>query len=160
MKFNDAVIGAFFILFGALLFYMTRDFPILTGQDYGARLFPRVIGALMALSGAMLIPHGLRMHRDGAPWAEALEWIRSPRAVASFLLVIAILIFYIQVSDRLGFLITGFVSLFVLLVWLRGLSTALSSALISLATVLVIQAFFGQMLRVPLPWGVLQNYAW
>lgn len=160
MKLNDAVLGACFIVFGGTLYYLSKDFPILPGQAYGADLFPRTIAVLMALGGALLIPRGLQARRRGEPWATRFDWLAVPRASASFVLVVAILVFYMLASDALGFLITGFASLLVLLVWLRGASTFPSSSLIALATVLVIQVIFGQLLRVPLPWGVLQSYAW
>jgi putative tricarboxylic transport membrane protein len=160
MKFNDAVIGLFFVLFGALLFYVTHDFPPMPGQDYGPDLFPRVIGVVMAFAGAILVAKGLRERRAGAPWAVPFEWMRDGGAISNFLLVVAVLAFYVFVSDRLGFLITGFLCLAALLVWLRGLATWASSGAIALLSVIVIQFFFGQFLRVPLPWGVLQAYAW
>jgi putative tricarboxylic transport membrane protein len=160
LKFNDAVIGIFFVLFGGLLFYVTRDFPPMPGQAYGPDLFPRIIGAGMIFAGALLTAKGLRERREGAAWAAPLEWMHHPRAVSNFVLVIAVLVFYILLSERLGFLVTGFLCLFALLVWLRGFNTWASSAGIALASVLVIQTFFGNLLRVPLPWGMLQAYAW
>ena len=183
MKFNDAVTGIFFILFGGLLFYVTRNFPPMPGQAYGPDLFPRVIGAAMVFAGALLTVKGLRDRRNrksdvsdlrrenifgsrvdptsgGGAWAVPLEWMHNPRATSNFVLIVGVLVFYILASDRLGFLITGFLCLLVLLVWLRGFSTWASSGVIALASALVIQMFFSQMLRVPLPWGVLQAYAW
>ena len=160
MKFNDAVIGIFFILFGGLLFYVTRNFPPMPGQAYGPDLFPRLIGAGMVFAGALLTVKGLRDRREGGDWAVPLDWTRSPRAISNFLLIVAVLVFYVLASERLGFLITGFLSLAAMLLWLRGFRTWASSGAIALASTLVIQFFFGQLLRVPLPWGVLQAYAW
>jgi putative tricarboxylic transport membrane protein len=160
LKFNDAVIGIFFILFGGLLFYVTRNFPPMPGQAYGPDLFPRMIGACMAIAGAVLVVKGLRDRREGGAWAVPLAWMGHPRAASNFILVVAVLVFYILASDRLGFLITGFLCLFVLLAWLRGFASWMSSAVIAVASVLAIQTLFGHLLRVPLPWGVLQAFAW
>lgn len=159
MKVNDAISGIFFILFGMLLFYLTRDFPIMPGQKYGADLFPRLIATCMALGGVALIFRGIRM-REEVPWVTLMDWIKSPRHVASFFLVIGVLIFYILISDLLGFIPTAFICLMVMLLWLRGLSTWLSSALISILAVMVIQQFFGEFLRVPLPWGIVPIFGW
>ena len=74
MKVNDAISGIFFILFGFLIFYLTRDFPIMPGQRYGAGLFPRLIGFFMAVGGVSLIFRGVRM-RNGAPGSPL--WIGS-----------------------------------------------------------------------------------
>lgn len=129
------------------------------GQDYGAAFFPRTIAVIMALLGAALIVKGIR-ERAGKPWAETLAWMRSPRHVANFALVLAALVFYILVSDSLGFAITAVVTLYALLLWLRGPQFWVSSAIISVVSTIAIQQFFGQFLRVPLPWGILESYAW
>lgn len=157
MKFNDALSGGFFILLAAAIFYLTRDFRVMPGQNYGAAFFPRTIAVAMALFGAVLVARGLR---STEPWVAGREWVRSPRHIASFALVVAVLVFYIVASDELGFLVTGFVSLTVLLLWLRGRARWLEAIAVSLGCVLVIQYFFGELLRVPLPWGVLQPVAW
>ena len=98
--------------------------------------------------------------RNGAPWATAMDWISSPRHVGNFFLVILVLIFYIVVSDYLGFIPTSFICLFVLLNWLRGITTWRSSALISILATIVTQQFFGEFLRVPLPWGIVPIFGW
>ena len=159
MKVNDAISGIFFILFGMLIFYLTKDFPIMPGQKYGADLFPRLIGFFMGLGGVALIIRGIKT-RKGAPWATAMDWVSSSRHVISFFLVIGVLIFYILVSDLLGFIPTAFISLMALLMWLRGPSYWRSSILISILSVMVIQQFFGEFLRVPLPWGIVPIFGW
>lgn len=159
MKVNDAISGIFFILFGFLIFYLTRDFPIMPGQKYGADLFPRLIGVFFGLGGLALIIRGVRS-RDGKPWVALLDWVSSPRHVIDFFLVIAVLIFYILVSEMLGFIPTAFICLMTLLVRLRGPAFWKSSALISIIAVMVIQQFFGEFLRVPLPWGIVPIFGW
>lgn len=159
MKVNDSVSGVAFLLCAALIFYMTREFSVLPGQAYGAAFFPRTIAVLMVLLGGILVVQGIRQ-RGTKPWAEALDWMRSPRHIANFALVIGALVFYILVSDALGFLITASVTLFALLSCLRGRSYWMSSLLIALIATIGLQIFFAQLLRVPLPWGVLEAYAW
>ncbi|MEJ8571362.1 tripartite tricarboxylate transporter TctB family protein [Microbaculum marinum] len=159
MKVNDAISGLLFVLLAGAIYYVTRNFPIMPGQDYGAAFFPRTIATFMAILGALLMIRGIR-EREAGPVAEPFEWMRSPGLVANFLLVVGALIFYIAVSDRLGFVITAFITLYALLFWLRGRRFWLSSLAISVVSVIVLQQFFGQFLRVPLPWGVLEAYAW
>jgi putative tricarboxylic transport membrane protein len=159
VKVNDAVSGALFVGLAGLIFFFTSHFRSMPGQDYGAAFFPRTIAVLMALLGAALIVKGIR-ERSGKPWVEALDWMRSPRHVANFALVLAALVFYILVSDSLGFAITAFLVLYALLLWLRGPPFWVSSAVISLVSMIGIHQFFGQFLRVPLPWGILESYAW
>ena len=129
------------------------------GQKYGAGLFPRLIGFFMGVGGVALIFRGIRM-RNEVPWVTVMDWISSPRHLTSFFLVIFVLIFYIVVSDDLGFIPTAFICLFVLLNWLRGISTWSSSAWISVLAIIVIQQFFGEFLRVPLPWGIVPIFGW
>lgn len=159
MKVSDAISGAVFIALAGAIFWFTKDFRQMPGQDYGAGFFPRLIAVFMAGLGLILVVQGLRA-RISVPWVEFGDWLRSPRHIGNAVVVIAVLIFYIQVSDRLGFLITGFVALCVLLLWLRGPAHWLSSLVISGLCVVGLQAFFGHVLRVPLPWGVLQGWEW
>ena len=60
-------------------------------------------------------------------------------------------------SEPLGFHLTGFV---LLLAWMRILGTRLSLALVVavVATVVIHLAFY-KVLRIPLPWGVLERWA-
>lgn len=158
MKFNDAVSGVFLILFGLLLFYLTRDFPTMPGQDYGPDLFPRLIGVAMMVSGVLLVIKGVN-ERHQQVWVASLEWMHSPRHISNFVMIIGVIVFYIFVSDWLGFLLTAASCMFVMLVWLRGISFWKSSGLISFFAVLAMNLFFGQFLRVPLPWGIFEAYA-
>ncbi len=159
MKVNDAISGVFFILFAGLIFYLTKDFRLMPGQNYGASFFPRTIASAMGLLGLVMVFQGVR-DRGAAPWVQALDWVASPRHVANFSLVIVVLIFYILFSDWLGFLIAGFVSILSLLIWLRGPQYWLKSLMLSVICVIALQYFFGEVLRVPLPWGILQEYRW
>ena len=159
MKFNDALSGLFFILFGFLLFYLTRDYPAMPGQDYGPSLFPRVIGTLMGLGGLVLVAKGAAKWRS-EPLVRVPDWARSPRHIGNFFAVIAALVFYILMSDLLGFFVTGSIVLMFLLVWLRGRAYWPSSLLITVVTIVLMHQAFGQILRVPLPWGIFESYAW
>lgn len=159
MKFNDAVSGLFFILFALLLFYLTRDYPEMPGQSYGPDMFPRLIAVLMGVGGVLLIVKGLK-EWSSTPLLALADWTRSPRHVGNYLAVLAGLLFYILFSDTLGFFITGTVVLTALMIWLRGRAHWKSSLLIAVATIVVMHLFFGQFLRVPLPWGLLEDYAW
>ena len=159
MKVNDAISGGFFILFAGLIFFLTKDFRLMPGQNYGASFFPRTIATAMGLLGFVMVFQGVRS-RGGKPWVQALDWVGSPRHVANFLLVIGVLIFYILFSDWLGFLIAGFASIFSLLMWLRGPRYWRKSLVLSVICVVTLQYFFGELLRVPLPWGILRDFRW
>lgn len=159
MKVNDAIAGAGLIALAALIYWLTWDFPGMHGQPYGPALFPRLIAVLMTLAGLGLIVQGLRT-RDQAPMVAVPDWARSPHHIASLLAVIAAVVFYIMVSRPLGFALTGFIILAGLFIVLRGRAHLWSSLSLAAVTAIAIQQFFGDLLRVPLPWGVLQSIAW
>jgi putative tricarboxylic transport membrane protein len=78
--------------------------------------------------------------------------------VIAFFAVVGVNVFYILLVDRVGFILTG-------VVYLATLFTIFGVRLkwvlpIALAVTLVIHYAFYRLLKVPLPWGVLQGIAW
>ena len=159
MKVNDAISGVVLVLLSGVVYVLTWDYPGMPGQPYGPALFPRLIAVLMALTGLTLIVSGLRRWRE-RPALVFAQWVRSPRHAAGLLAVILSVVFYIYASKSLGFVLTGFIILSVLFLLLRGRAHVWSSLAIAAVTTIAIQQFFGELLRVPLPWGVLQNVGW
>lgn len=159
MKANDAVPGAILFAFGTAVFLQTFTFPPMPGQDYGSRLFPQVIAVLLAICGLVLIGRGVAA-RHGGPLFVPAAWMRSPPHLLNFLLLIAVLLFYIFVAGWLGFIPTAFLILAVLMIRLRGRRHLGSSLAIAAVASVVIQQFFGQLLRVPLPWGLVPPFYW
>lgn len=161
MKLNDAVWGALFALLGAAILWHVQGFPHIPGQNVGPGLFPGVLAVALLVSGALLIASGLKARRaDGAAsrWAVAPDWLRSQRHLLAFAVLVASNVFYLLAVDRLGFLLTAFVYLAALMGVLRvRLALVLPVALIM---ALAIHYAFYKLLRVPLPWGVLQGIAW
>ena len=161
MKLNDAVWGALFALLGAAILWHVQGFPRIPGQNVGPGLFPGVLAVAMLVCGAILIATGLKERRGAGAtfrWAVAPEWLRSRRHVLAFAVLVASNVFYLLVVDRLGFLLTAFVYLAALMWVLRvRLAVAVPVALIM---ALAIHYAFYKLLRVPLPWGVLQGIAW
>jgi putative tricarboxylic transport membrane protein len=72
-----------------------------------------LIGCGLSLCGAALVWSG-RL-QPGAHWIEFEEWVRRPRLALNAALVVAALIFYALAVDTLGFFITAFVLLAVLM---------------------------------------------
>ena len=124
------------------------------GQKFGPAWFPGLIAVGLAICGALLIGSGMRQR---APWLAAPEWIRSPRARSGIGALLGGLVFYVLAADALGFHITAIV---LLAVWIRllGASWRVTLCVAVLAT-LVIHLSFYKLLRVPLPWGLLERWA-
>jgi putative tricarboxylic transport membrane protein len=128
------------------------------GQKFGPAWFPGLIAAGLALCGALLMATGLRAAgRTSAPWAEVPQWLHSPRARRGVAALLGGLLFYVLAADALGFHITGLV---LLAVWMRVLGASWRVTLpLALVAMLVIHFSFYKLLKVPLPWGVLEAFA-
>jgi putative tricarboxylic transport membrane protein len=152
---NDVISGLVVIVVASAMIALTASIPDFPGQKYGPALFPRVLGAGLILAGALLVWNGLAARRAGAPWVEVAPWAYEPWRVASFLLMIAMLVVYIVAAETVGFILTASIfllSLFLFLGvrWLPAVAT-------TVVVVLAIQYFFASMLRVPLPRGWLTD---
>ncbi len=154
MRFNDAIIGCVLIAFALVAGYATRDFPQIPGQSYGAALFPRLLCGGFAVCGLLLIGSGIRKRATSGPWLELDVWARSLRGPLTLAITLGGIVFYILVSESLGFIPTAFLMTSALLLRLRGRWLS-SLAIAALVTMVIHQIFYG-LLLVPLPWGVLE----
>jgi len=152
MKFNDAILGLISILISLVMMLMARHFPHIHGQAFGPSIFPNLIGIGMLICGILLTARGLRQWKQ-VPVVSLSEWTRSPRHIANFCFVLACLVFYLLAVNSLGFLLTVFIALGVLMIWLRR--EFWSSIFIAAAITTAIHQLFSRMLMVPLPGGIL-----
>jgi putative tricarboxylic transport membrane protein len=157
MRLNDAIFGVLLIVFAIAEIAYTRTFPSLHGQAYGPNLFPILIGVGFLITGAILTFRGLAQ-RAGQPLVEIGAWAADRRNVVNFALVLLALLFYIAASDWLGFILTAFI---IMLVLLKSFGSGMIAALVvAVLTTLGIHTLFARVLLVPLPWGMLQPVAW
>lgn len=158
MKINDAVVGAIIAVLGIAILVHVQGYPTIPGQKFGPALFPGIAAAGFVICGGLLVARGIRERRAGGRWLALGAWARSPQHVGNFLAIIAALAFYILAAETLGFLITAtllLVSLF--LKFGVRLALAVPVALLSAA---LAHLLFYKLMRVPLPWGVLERFAW
>lgn len=151
MKISDTVVGAGFVTAGALVVAGTLGYPTLDGGHPGPALFPRILGTLMVALGAGLALQGVRT-RDAT---QAVEWRRLHRnvGVVNALFVLGGVLAYVGLVERLGFLITGALLLFLLMWRLRV--PPLRALVIALAFTTTVHFLFAKILKVPLPLGLL-----
>jgi putative tricarboxylic transport membrane protein len=124
------------------------------GQRFGPAWFPGLIAVGLGLCGACLVAIGLR---DGAAWVAVPEWTRHRRPVAGVAAVIAGLILYTLLADKLGFYLSA---LPLLILWMRVLGASWRVTVpVAVVATLVIHLSFYKLLRIPLPWGVLERWA-
>jgi len=153
LRLNDTVIGSILLLLSLAVLWHIRDFPAFPGQPYGPALFPGVVASGLVLTSLSLIGSGMR---SGAPMLRLGS--ASVRGLLPFATTVASLFFYYFLSERLGFLVCGVLMLTALL-WTYGVRRSLVLP-IAIGASLVIHTGFFKLLKVPLPWGVLQPFAW
>ncbi|GGG26720.1 tripartite tricarboxylate transporter TctB [Caldovatus sediminis] len=160
MHLPDRVSGAILAGLGALAAYGGSLLPGVPGQDVGPSVFPMVIGAGLIGCGAMVaFGIGRSFEAPGPADAEgAAPGAPPPRPASRFgglraLLPPALLILYVLVVERLGFLPTAAV---LVLVTALALGARLRIALpLAVAAPLAVHVVFSRLLRVPLPDGML-----
>jgi len=156
MKFSDTLSGLIAAAFGLAIVVHAQTFPPMPGQPVGPALFPTLIGAGFVAFGLMLVVSGVRSgERPGVTFD---AWTRRRRTVRSALAVPTALIFYSLVVDRLGFLLTGVVFLGALFAIFGAPRRWIAP--VAVVVTLVLHYAFQTLLRVPLPWGVLEGIAW
>ena len=157
MKVHDALAGAGLVALGGVVLWHIQGFPAMPGQRFGPAWFPGLVAAGLVLCGAILIVQGLRTAGSAQSWVALPGWIRRPRPLAGVLAVLGGLLFYVLAADKLGFYLTG---ILLLTTWARllGASWRLSAGVAVVAT-LVIHLSFYKLLRIPLPWGIFERFA-
>jgi putative tricarboxylic transport membrane protein len=152
VRVNEAVIGALLLALMAAVFAATAAFPRIPGQPYGPDLFPRMIAGGLGIAGVLMVLRGL-LSRPRLPLAALAPWARSARSAGAVALALAGIVFYILAADSLGFVISAFALLAVLMLYLRV--PLLTAAITAAASTLVVEYTFGSLMRIPLPRGLL-----
>lgn len=146
----DRAAGVALAALGALVVWTARGFPAVPGQKVGAGFLPMLIGVGLALCGLLLALRRARAAASGDPPGEAAPPVRYGAA----LVVLASLVGYVLLAERLGFLV---VAPLMVLAGCRAFGTRWRAALLwSVGGSLVVHLAFYKLLRVPLPWGVLR----
>jgi putative tricarboxylic transport membrane protein len=155
VKFNDALIGGCLVALAVAILVHIQAYPLIPGQQYGPALFPGVIAAGLGACGLLLVRRGIRAR---APLVAIADWMRSPVRVTNYLAICAALVFYIAFAASLGFIPTAALCLAALFLKLRV--RVVPALVIAVVATLAIHTLFYKLLRVPLPWGVLERLAW
>jgi putative tricarboxylic transport membrane protein len=124
------------------------------GQRFGPAWFPGVIATGFGICGVVLVVAGAR---QGAPWVASPGWIWRRRPFLGVAAVLGGLVFYIVAADRLGFHLTGIA---LLAFWVRILGGSWRvAAIVAVVGTVAIHLSFYKLLRIPLPWGLLEQWA-
>ncbi|MEO7335929.1 MAG: tripartite tricarboxylate transporter TctB family protein [Caldimonas sp.] len=160
MRFNDAVWGTALLAFAAALLWHVQGFPTIPGQRVGPSAMPTLLSIGFGVCGAVLLVRGLRQRAGTAPlpWIALPEWFASRPQVLAFAVLVAVNLLYLVAVDRVGFVIVGSIYLTALMLVLRV--SAVRAIVVGVLMTLLIHYCFYKLLKVPLPWGLLQPIAW
>ena len=149
MGIKDSIGGGIFVALGVFIWAMSFRFPSLDGGHPGPSLFPRVLGTLFIFFGSIVVFHGWKTKRveEAIPPEEGL-----PLNNFNPILVIILIAGFIAFANHLGFILTGFAILFILMMKLRV--SLLKRSLVSVALICFVYFMFSKVLRVPLPKGL------
>jgi putative tricarboxylic transport membrane protein len=156
VKINDALFGVVLLALGIAVLWHVQSFPKIPGQNVGPALFPGSIAGGLIVCALLLIVSGIRS-RPHTPWFEGLPWMRSSRHASAFAALVLSTIAYILFANSVGFLIiapVGLAAMFIAFGVRRG-----TAVIVAIVGTIVIWYAFYKLLRVPLPWGVLERFA-
>lgn len=156
MRFSDATLGAFFLLFGVLLAGYSWQLPDIPGQQYGAATFPLLISIGFIACSLRLLYEAIKQGKQ--PWVNLATEVKSPRALAGVAATILLVIFYIFFSQSVGFIPTAILitfSMFLILKVHPG-----KAAVLSILAAFACDFIFRTMLLVPLPSGIVPRLPW
>lgn len=157
MRLPDRVTGLLLVGLGAAAAYGGWRLPPVPGQPVGPNVFPLVIGIGLVLCGLAIafgIGHSFEEKEETVPYeAGQAPPPRGKLYGLRALLPPALLLFYVLVADRVGFILTAGIIVFVTATAL-GARWKLALPLAVLAPI-AIHLIFSKLLRVPLPIGLL-----
>lgn len=162
MLLSDRITGGAVAALGAAAAYGGWRLPAVPGQELGPSVFPMLIGTLLVVCGVLIflgIGRGFEEQAEAA--VEKSEVVHgaehveppTPFQATKALLPPALLVFYVLVSEHLGFVPTAFVMI-VAMVFAFGGRLRLALGLGLVMPILIHLVFF-KLLRVPLPAGLL-----
>lgn len=164
MKLSDRLTGLGLVALGVAAYLGGSKLPPVPGQQVGPNVFPMVVGAGLAICGALIAlgvgskfeeeaEAEVAQHADhaaaSAPPRAGPAWLDTLRTFAPPLL----LLFYVLVVERIGFVPTAFIVVFATSLAM-GARLKLALPLAAVAPVLAHLVFY-KLLRVPLPAGWL-----
>lgn len=148
---KDLILGLVFAALGVTVIVIARSFDAIGGMQYGADLFPTLIGFGMVGGGIWLGATSVRQMIRMRATSQAAVPIEFPSLAV--VLPVLVVVGYIFLVDLLGTAATLALGMFVLF-RVRGVKTLLSAAVAVAAAVLITLAFT-RLLSVPLPLGPL-----
>jgi len=150
MQLDDRLIGVAAIIGGIAVIAGTFGFRQVPGQEFGSAFFPRIVGSALMVTGATLF-----LFAKGGGTRIALPGGMKGRSAFSGIAVLAAAVFWLLTAPHLGFMATTFLTMAALMLLAGG--RLVTSLFISAGMTLLLHLVFGNLLRVPLPYGFLES---
>ncbi len=151
MRVHDCILGLLIILSGLAICYVAIDYPDQNDGKPGPWLFPVVLSLIFAICGLILFIKGL-FHFKEHPLVFFDKSI-SKKGVFNIFSIFVLVIFYINFSETLGFLICMEIVLLSLMLLLK--TKFIKALIVSVFACITIYLIFSKGLLVPLPEGIL-----
>lgn len=155
MRVNDAIIGGILLVLAAAVALHASTFPAIPGQAYGAAVFPVGIATALGVLALVLIVQGARRWEGAVAWS---DWARSHHGPVNLLLAVGGVLAYVLLAHRVGFIPMMVLILTVLFVAVG--TRAWVAVPVAVLVTAVIHVMFVDLLKVPLPWGIVPPFGW
>ncbi|GHA62849.1 tripartite tricarboxylate transporter TctB [Amylibacter ulvae] len=149
MKINDRIIGGLTILGGLGVIAGTLEFREIPGQLFGSAFFPRILGVALILTGFVQTVTGA----NGALFQ--VNEILKGRSGLQVLAALAAIVIWVIISPALGFILTTACLIAALAMLAEG--RLWPSIATGVVMSFILFFVFGKLLRVPLPYGLIES---
>lgn len=150
---KDRAAGLLFLCSGLYGFYFSFQLPMGRWNEPGPGVFPFLLSLLLLLSGAAWFVRG-RPKAAGKGEREKTDGLAFVKNLSTPLKIVALTALLILLFNRVGYLISSSLYLFVLLLWVSRYRVAVSAGLAA-AIGAGSWYFFAKILSVSLPQGFL-----
>ena len=153
----EHIIGLIAIVLALTIFWIGRSFPKATtgASDLtGPAFYPNVLALVFIFCGVLEIITGFKGSENEVSlnFSGLLDGLRNP-GVLNILIIIALILFFIFFMEPLGFIVSAYFILFILL-WRFGVHLA-RNLVYSAGFVAMIYLIFGKLFTIYLPSGIL-----
>ncbi len=156
MKLDDLLNGVVFLVLGCAIVGYAQTLPVMPQIEYGPGFLPSIVGVGMALAGLALIVARLWRNIGAVEGWMAFNG-NGARGVLGIGVFLSAIVFYTLTANTLGFLIVAPILLFGIVYWFeRRWKLALGVGVVG---TLLLHTFFYQIMKAPLPWGLLIDYS-
>lgn len=155
MKVSDFTLALMLLALAAAMVVGATSFPPMPGQAFGPRLFPNLVATGFVLCALVLIGRAAKARAIKLAIVTP-DWWSEPGRRGNLAILLGSIVAYTLLVERVGFVLTTFAMLVLLMKRLGAgwRATLIASFLGTLVTYLL----FAYWLRVPLPngtWGLL-----